>query len=143
MPIKILFGFILFFLVLIPMVYYVWKRVPVLAPSLLVFLLGISLNMLVICTNGYKMPVLADVSDSEVNDATHRIVDEHTRFVVLVDHIYVSSPLFNKGYVRVVSIGDIFIVFGAFVSIVHCILILFWHMCHSALSKSSGRKEVT
>ncbi|MEK7498635.1 MAG: DUF5317 family protein [Patescibacteria group bacterium] len=137
MSIKLLVGFVLFFLVLLPLTVYLWKKAPILLPGMLTLCLGVSLNMIVICTNEYKMPVVVfgEGVEFDVADATHSAVSEKTKFLFLADHIHVTSPIFNKGHINILSIGDILIYMGTDMMLMYCVLLLICHKFQNLFPK--------
>jgi len=137
MPIKILAGLFLVLVVLLPLTIYFWKKVPILLPGMLILLVGISSNMIVTCTNGYKMSVVVfgDTSDSDVTDSTHSAVGGDTRFIFLADHMHVASPIMNRGYTNIMSVGDILIYMGSCIIFMYCILLLICHRFQNLFPK--------
>jgi len=124
--VKVFMCLFLFFLVLLPLTVYVWKKVPILLPVVFTLLIGVFLNTIVVCANGYKMPVVVsgDIIDSDIVGETHFAANEGTKFVFLADHIHVTSPILGEGHTRILSIGDVFIHMGTGMIFVYCILFL-------------------
>ena len=125
MPTKLLLGVILLVFLYFPLTIYLWRKTPVLVPGLLILLIGIFSNVAVTCANGYKMPVVVFSGDTtNITDENHCEANKDTKLIFLSDHIHVSSPFFNVGYVFELSIGDILIGIGCCMLFVYCALYL-------------------
>lgn len=84
--------------------------------------MGTLLNFIVILANGCKMPVLIleEMTNSSLNkvylesgkDLIHTIVNKDTNLRFLSDIIALKSPY---PFVKTISIGDVFLLFGVFV----------------------------
>ena len=80
----------------------------VLAGTSLLLIGGLS-NFIVICSNGWKMPVRLVEGGSVVNTGRHASLSESTRYPFLGD--YMRMGFLDKLYY--LSIGDVLIVAGA------------------------------
>ncbi len=85
--------------------------------------IGSFLNVLVMMSNGGKMPVSANIINSVMldenlkstllSDGRHVLAGESTRLALLMDNMYIPG-FFGTG-MRIVSIGDLVVVAGLFI----------------------------
>lgn len=91
-------------------------------PGCKLMLLGVSLNLLVIALNGFKMPVTenlllwttAEEFFASSQALTHSIMEPGNRFKLLADIIIIPPGYLGSG---IYSIGDLFLYFGVILAI--------------------------